>query len=389
MNDRTARWRMLALLFTVRTAMAFQFQAVGALSPLFAEAYGVGLADIGLLIGLYLAPGIVVALPGGALAARFGDREMVLAGLALMVAGGALCVLGGSFEAQLAGRLVAGAGGVVINVLMTKMVADWFSGREIATAMAIFVNSWPLGIALALAILPLTAEAGGLAAALGATVAFAALCLPLMAALYHAPPRAPGAALVAAWPAGAALAALCAAAAIWGLFNAALAMVFGFGPALLTERGLSLVAASGMTSLVLWLVAVSVPLGGIVADRIGRRDLVLLVGLLGFAAGLAAVRAGAAPLAGFVLIGLAGGLPAGPIMSLPAAVLRPETRAAGMGLFYTLYYAVMLIAPWVAGRLAATADSAAATFDAGVAMLAACVALLWAFRAILARRRPA
>jgi len=46
----------------------------------------------------------------------------------------------GSWTVQIAGRLVAGAGVVLLNVQMTKMVADWFAGREIATAMAIFVK---------------------------------------------------------------------------------------------------------------------------------------------------------------------------------------------------------------------------------------------------------
>jgi hypothetical protein len=42
--------------------------------------------------------------------------------------------LSDSWTGQIAGRLVAGAGGVLLNVQMTKMVADWFAGREIATA---------------------------------------------------------------------------------------------------------------------------------------------------------------------------------------------------------------------------------------------------------------
>ena len=45
------RWRVLALLFAVRTTMAFQFQSVGALGPLVRADFGVGLADLGLLIG--------------------------------------------------------------------------------------------------------------------------------------------------------------------------------------------------------------------------------------------------------------------------------------------------------------------------------------------------
>ena len=35
-------------------------------------------------------------------------------------------------------------------------------------------------------------------------------------------------------------------------------------------------------------------------------------------------------------LGLVCGLPAAPILSLPARVLQPATRAIGMGLFYTV-----------------------------------------------------
>jgi hypothetical protein len=66
------RWYVLALLFGVRVAMAFQFQAVAALSPFMMSEFKVGIADIGLLIGLYLSPGILLALPGGAIGRRFG-----------------------------------------------------------------------------------------------------------------------------------------------------------------------------------------------------------------------------------------------------------------------------------------------------------------------------
>lgn len=70
--------------------MAFQFQAVAALSPLIEADYGVTLVVIGLLIGLYLAPGVIVAIPGGAIAAHFGDTRIVILSMVLMLIGGAL-----------------------------------------------------------------------------------------------------------------------------------------------------------------------------------------------------------------------------------------------------------------------------------------------------------
>ena len=68
-----------------------------------------------------------------------------------------------------------------------------------------------------------------------------------------------------------------------------------------------------------------------------------------------------------IALGLISGLPAGPIMSLPARVLRPATRAIGMGIFYTLYYAAMMLGPVIGGACAKWAGSAAAAFDFGAA----------------------
>ncbi|MBN9278977.1 MAG: MFS transporter [Hyphomicrobium sp.] len=374
------RWTVLALLFTVRLAMAFQFQAAGAVSPAFMNTYGVALADIGLLISIYLAPGILFAVPGGEIGRRFGDKSVVLFGLALMIAGGLVMAMATSWHGQLAGRLLAGIGGVLINVLMSKMVTDWFAGKEIATAMAIFVNSWPAGIAIALMVLPVVAAAGGVVAVAATTAVLALIGLILLAALYQAPTdqrMAAGAA--STWPEGNALRAVLAAGCIWGLYNAALGMVFGYGTALLTERGWSLTTAGSATSLVLWLVALSVPLGGFIADRTGRPREVMLAGFALFALALfAGARADAVVLT-FVMLGLVSGLPAGPIMSLPSRVLAASTRATGMGLYFSMFYVTVVLAPILAGRLAEFAGTARATFDLGVAMLLGCMALVWCF----------
>ena len=385
------RWRMLAVLFLARITMAFQFQAVAALSPVVMREFDAGLSDVGLLIGLYLAPGIVISYPGGAIGARFGDRNAVAAGMVLMVVGGTLMALGATWEAQLAGRLLAGTGGIVLNVLMAKMVQDWFAGREIATAMAVYLNSWPLGIAAALVVLPAVAGAGGYAAA-GATVTgLVALGLALFLAGYRAPPGMGAARVPRARLPGRQLGAILLVGSIWALFNGALGAVFGFGPAMLAERGWGLAEASSATSLVMWLVALASPLGGILADRTGRRDALLVLGVLGFAAGMvAAALAGAAVpatvLVVFAVVGLACGLAVGPITSMPAAVLSPESRAAGMGVYYTLFYTTAVVFPALAGAIAERAGSAAFAFLLGAVALIACLPLLAVFRA--SRHRP-
>ncbi len=383
-NPWGGRWAVLALLFFVRGLLGFQFQSVATLAPLLQQAFGADISNIGFLIGIYLAPGIVVALPGGAIGQRFGDKRVVLAALLLMLAGSAVMALAASWAGQIGGRVLAGTGGVLLNVVMAKMVADWFEGQEIATAMGIFVNAWPVGIALALLVLPAAAEHHGLVFAHVLTGGLILIGAALLALLYRAPqtpavPRGEQTAL-----SGSVLGAVIVAGGIWGLYNASLGMIFGFAPTMLVERGWSLAAASSMTSIVLWLVAISVPLGGIIADRTGRRNGVMLISFVAFAALLVvSARIEQVTLA-FIGLGLLSGLAAGPIMSLPSRVLAPAQRSMGMGVYYTLQYIVVVAAPWLGGLLATRFGGAAVTFDFGAVMLMCCVAALGAFH-ILAR----
>jgi MFS family permease len=378
------RWFILAVLFVVRLTMAFQFQSVGAVAPLLGHDFGVGLADIGILIGLYFTPGVALALPGGAIGQRFGDKRTVLAALLLMLIGGLAMALSNSWTVQIVGRLAAGAGGVLLNVQMTKMVADWFAGKEIATAMAIFVNSWPAGVALSLLTLPSIGIAYGVSAVYLAVAALIGFGIVLLALGYRTPANSAANATASA-PLGRNTAiAVITAGLIWGLYNVGFAMIFSFGPSMLVERGWSISAAGSIISIVLWLTVISVPLGGFLADRTKRPEFILAAGCITFAMLMVMLPRSGAVILTVTALGLVCGLPAGPILSLPARVLEPATRAIGMGVFYTLYYATMMLGPVVGGACAKWAGSAAAAFDLGAAVLLVCPVLLWGFNRITA-----
>jgi predicted MFS family arabinose efflux permease len=125
---------------------------------------------------------------------------------------------------------------------------------------------------------------------------------------------------------------------------------------------------------------VSVPLGGLLADRTQRNGTILIGGFLSFAAALLVAARADATVVAFTALGLVSGLAAGPIMSLPNRVLVPETRAVGMGVYYTLFYLVVVLAPWIGGHAAAHAGSARVTFDIGAGMLLACCVAYWVFQ---------
>lgn len=384
------RWGILAILFVVRLTIAFQFQSVAAVAPLLQQTFGVGLADIGILIGLYFTPGVVLALPGGAIGRTLGDKPTTIAALLLMTAGSLVMAVTEVWGWQMAGRLASGAGGVLLTVQLTKMGTDWFAGKEIATAMAIFVNSWPAGVAISLLVLPAIGTAYGAGAVFLSAAALTAIGIVLIM-FYQPPPGATAGAAGSTRLDPPALLAVIVAGAIWGLYNVGFAMIFSFGPSLLAERGWSIAAAGSAISLVMWLSVISVPAGGYLADRFKRPFILATTASLIVALLLAWLPRTDAVITILVLIGLIGGHPAGPIMSLAARVLAPETRAIGMGMFYTLFYAAMMLGPAIAGRLAKSAGTAAAALDLGALTVLACPPLMWLFERIVSvrvRRAP-
>lgn len=353
-----ARWRMLSVLFLARTVMGFQFQTIASTEGQLRQALGIGFAEIGTLIGLYMLPGIILAFPGGLLVRRVGDKMVCCAGLGLMAVGGALVGAGHSFEVVLSGRVLSGIGGVFLSLAITKMVTDWFAGREIVTAMSVMLTSWPFGIAAGLVLFAPLSQAQGWAAVMYVAATLSLVALLLIAGLYRSPAgtiaKAGPAPLNSAFalPPRAEAVPVMVAGLAWGVFNLGLVMLFSFGPPFLAARGYSAAEAAFVASTVLWLMIATMPLGGYWLQ--GRRATDLVV--VALCAGLGLVMAGLAylpeaALAIGVVLACLMGPPPGALMAMPSRVLRPESRASGLGLFLTVYFVVMALGPAVAGML--------------------------------------
>ena len=78
MPDR--RWVILAVLFAARAATGFQFQSVGSAANLLMQDLAIDYSQIGMLLGAYLLPGVIVAFPAGLLGRRFQEKTLGLAG---------------------------------------------------------------------------------------------------------------------------------------------------------------------------------------------------------------------------------------------------------------------------------------------------------------------
>lgn len=338
------RWGSLALLSVIRVAMGVQFQSVGAAGPAIRDELGLDYASLGALTGSYLILGVFLALPAGWLSARFGDRRILLAGLALMVAGGVGLGLAGSFPVALACRLLAGAGAVLLAIVVSKLVMDRFDGESLPLAMGVLLGAWPLGIGGGSILLPYLVDAIGWR---GVMLATAAACAGFFVLAAWAVPPAPRAAGASGRLSGAAIAAVMAAGTIWMLANAGYIILLGFAPAYFVEQGMTLAAAGAILSLASFATIPGGPIGGWLGQRIGAPMTMTVISIGLVSIGIAALPWSAHPAWLLLAIGAVLGLPAGLIVALPAQVLAPAQRAVGMGLFYSVFYAgIGLLSPF-------------------------------------------
>jgi MFS family permease len=285
------------------------------------------------------------------------------------------------------GRLVSAVGVVFLFVVMTKAVGDWFQGGERFLAMALFLNGWPVGIAIALVAQP----------ALGAGLAWhwifltsgalAAVALLTMAATFRHPPGYhESAAATGSQRLGRRAAALVVISGLaWSTINSGHIIVISFAPTFLAARGLGPVEAGAVVSLNMWAAIAGVILGGWFTGRYRGPVTFTCITLLLGAAGVALFALDTNYMLWLTLSGFVVLMGAGVQAALPLEALGAGNRALGLGLFYALWFLGFALLPSAGGWTRDVTGDPAAPILLGAALIALTAPLLLLFR-LLQRR---
>ena len=382
------RWIILVVLFIVRTAIGLQFQSVASVSPFLIEDLGIDYTRLGLLIGLYQLPGFVLALPGGLLGRRFGDKLVVMTGLVLMTIGGLIMGIYDSYTLSVVGRLMSGVGAILLNVLLTKMIADWFAGKEIITAMAVLMSSWPFGISLGLLSLGRLATLISWQFVMYLTAAACLIALILVATFYRIPPITNEKQATESTKFKLSLQEIwlvLLASLIWTLFNVSFIALPSFAPDLFISIGYTVPVAGSLVSIVTWIVIPSIQIGGYISEKLERPNIILVASLSGIGLGMFLLPFWPYPVVLFILLGFIFGPPVGIMMALPTEVLHPENRAVGIGLFWTFYYGGMSVLTTLTGLSRDLTQSPAAPLLFGGMLPIAAIIIFAVFRMFKSR----
>jgi predicted MFS family arabinose efflux permease len=380
------RWIVLAVLFAARAATGFQFQSVGSTTNLLMHDLALGYAQLGILLGAYLLPGIVVAFPAGLIGQRVRETTLGFGGLALMVVSGIALSYCDSFAAALIARVIGGVGATIVILVATKMTTDWFAGREIVLAMSLLQMSWPFGAMVALPAQTYLAQSLGWPAVMASSAMLALVALGAFTFLPRSPVSVePTTAARSGLPARI-LVPILVAGAIWGAMNLACVLFFSYAPQVMVAQGASPTGAASLVGLAIWFTIIAIPAGGYLVERSGRPVAAIIVCGLAAALALGLFVANIHPTIACLVFGIAIGPLSGAILSLPTRVLEPRDRSLGFGLFFTCFYILMAIGPSAAGRLQDAWGDPSAALIAGAALLAAMAPLSLLFSLLIKRR---
>ncbi|MBI4611416.1 MAG: MFS transporter [Candidatus Rokubacteria bacterium] len=184
----TASWRILVLILAVQTVANIGPMGLPAIAPLIREDLDLSLTQAGSFLSAYYVGPILMSLPAGWLADRWGIRRTMVAGQALIALGLLSAALARSFAVLVPLTILAGVGYGMLNPTSTKAVIAWFPQRQRATAVGLKQTGLPFGGVLGAALLPALGLAIGWRAAVMASAASILVLGAATLILYRDPP---------------------------------------------------------------------------------------------------------------------------------------------------------------------------------------------------------
>lgn len=336
-------WVLIAVvLLLFGTAVAATQYKVPVIMPSIMDRFGMDAGSSSWLMSIFTFVGIVLAIPTGVLAKRFGPKNMLVAAAGIAVVGSLIGAFATDGMLLIVSRGIEGVAFIFVTICGPLAVQRYVAPENIGSATGI----WALWVCLGSVV-------GGVAtpslfAATGFTGVWIvyAVCVAVFVAAVAAFVRLPegGPALEAA-PSDEATAQDASYAellkpnillffAAFLLFNLVLLAVLAFSPVWMQSQGIDPTVSGFISTLPMLLAVVSSPLFGGLSDKLGRRKPLYLIGMLamGPCAFLMLTGSGAALWAGAIGMGLIGlGVPVMCLTSYIHVLGRPELMSLGMG----------------------------------------------------------
>jgi predicted MFS family arabinose efflux permease len=150
----TNRWAVLALIMAAQVMANVGPLGIPSIAPLIREDLGLSVTQAGSFLSAYYIGPVLISLPAGWLADRWGVRGAMILGQGLIAIGLFAAAVAPSFSFLVVILVLAGAGYGVLNPTTTKAGMAWFPPHQRATVVGLKQIGLPGGGALGALMMP-------------------------------------------------------------------------------------------------------------------------------------------------------------------------------------------------------------------------------------------
>lgn len=144
------RWVAVAMVVASGVVAALQVGKGAIALPALRAEFGLGLEAAGWIMSVFALLGVVGGIPAGAAVTRFGDRRLLVLGLAALALGSVVGSAAGNFPLLLGTRVLEGLGFLLVVVAAPALLQRIVAAPDRDLAFGIWSAFMPTGMAIAL-----------------------------------------------------------------------------------------------------------------------------------------------------------------------------------------------------------------------------------------------
>lgn len=330
------RWMVLFAALLSFMMYAFSLQSVPPLIQQFEILYGIDNATAGLLMSILVIPAIILALPAGVLIDRYGYRRIGFLSVLTIAIGSLMMTFSQDIALALFSRFIVGIGGGLVTVGTPSIVPQWFEHKEMGKAMGVYAVGMPVATTTAFFSVPILNQISGWQAPFYLAFIMSMITAAIFWLIVRDGPLKNRVAMVKLSEVKEVFknSEVFKVSLVWMFFNMVSIGFLTWAPAMFVMfKGLSLVYASMVASLIMIANFFFVPIYGWTSDKLGRRKPFIIVGPIAMALSLYFITFATGiilPLSIFVLGASAGTIP--PIvMAITGQSLPPKQAGMAFG----------------------------------------------------------
>ncbi len=342
-DSRFRSWILIAVvLLLFGTAVASSQYKVPVIMTQITQQFGMTDSSASWLMSIFTFVGIILAIPTGALAKKFGPKILLLAASAILLVGSLIGIAATDGTMLIVSRGVEGVAFILVTICGPLAVQKYVAPEKIGSATGIWALWVCLGSVVGGVVTPTVSATLGFVGVWMVYAVFAAIFAVLVAVVVKFNDGAPDAPAQAS---GEQVEPKVSYAELFKpntllylagflLFNMVLLAMLSFSPTWMQIQGIDPTLSGFLSTLPMLLAVISSPLFGSLSDKLGRCKPLYIIALLsmGPCAFLLLTGTGMQLWIGAVIMGLVGmGVPVICLTAYPKVLGKPELMSIGMG----------------------------------------------------------